>query len=255
MTRKVRPGDVASDVQSGTLTAVALTAVSGDKLTANINGIVRVITAARGLVTGSGDVILVHRYGQLWIASARVYSSAVTELPPVLIDLDPNPATISGVLTITPVSMGTWYPVAGWKDLQIWQGKHNAAAENATAAVYYGDKPAALAGATVTGARLEQLVGGSHTPATTATLRLLTEKARPVGAPTLGASTTGPPTPNESSYPISFTVPTAWGQAMVDGTAGGIGMYSATGSPYVTYLSRTYFPAAWTLVLDWTRTV
>jgi hypothetical protein len=256
MTRKVRPGDIAGDIQSGTLTAVALTGVTADKLMANVNGAVRQLIAARGLVTGSGDVILVHRYGQLWIASTRVYSSAVTELPPVLIELDPNPTVINGTLTVTPVFAGTWYPVAGWTDIHIYQGKRNATAENGTGAAFYGDKPSSLAGAVVTGLRLEQLRGGSHTVGVPATMRLITEKTRPAGAPTLGASTSGPPTPTaDNDFPISFTLPTSWGQALVDGTAGGIGMFSATGVPWVSYWSKLYLPAAWTIVIDWTRTV
>jgi hypothetical protein len=253
MSGKVRPGDVASDIQQGAFVGVALGAAVGDRLTANVNGAVRQLFIARGLTVGSGDVVLIHRFGQLWVASVRLFGSANTEMPPVIIDLDPNPPTQSGALTILPESTGTYY-TSGWVDSFVRQGIRDVGGLNGTGAVFYGQKPRSLAGVTVTSARLEELqwlASTGHAPAST-TLRLITEQSRPAGAPTLTSTTAGPTLAMGDK--ISFTIPTAWAQSIVDGTAGGIGMYDADGSPWLQTSGRAQRPAAWTLVVDWTRT-
>jgi hypothetical protein len=249
-----RPGDVAGAIQQGTFTGVATAAKSAGKVTVNVNGILRAMHIARDLTVGSGDVVLVHRFGSLWIASSRLYEAGVSEMPPVIADLDPNPTVITGALACLPVDTSTYQNSAWLPDQRFIRQGVRGGNSNATGAAFYGDKPRSLEGATVTSARLEKIVVlDGPSPAAASTLRLITETTRPSGAPTLTSTTPGPIM--RVGEDISFTVPTAWAQAMVDGTAGGIGVFDADGVPFVQYGGRGIYPSAFTLVIDWSRTV
>ncbi|MCQ9187009.1 hypothetical protein KMT30_49810, partial [Streptomyces sp. IBSBF 2953] len=75
----------------------------------------------------------------------------------------------------------------------------------------------------------------------TATLRLVSQATRPSGAPTLNESAAGPSlgvinqvSPSEST----FTIPTSWAQAMVDGTRGGLAISISSDSPYIRLAGR-----------------
>jgi hypothetical protein len=48
-------------------------------------------------------------------------------------------------------------------------------------------------------------------------------------------------------------VPTAWAQSMVDGTAGGLAIYEADGSPYVILDGRGRYGSAFALTINWRR--
>lgn len=246
-----RPGGVASSPQSEPFVGTAMAAKSSGTLAVNVNGVIRDIQAARDVTFAAGDVVVVQRFGQLWVATARLFTAALTEMPPIIADLDPNPATITGQTTVLPVFTGTWLG-SSWRageDL-VRQGVRGGAA-NATGAVLYGDKPRSLTGATVTAARLEQVQWLDGPLGVASTMRLVTEATKPAGAPTLTSSTAGPI--SSDSEPRSFTIPTAWAQAMVDGTSGGIGFFDGDGSPFQQYAGRQYRPASFTLVIDWTR--
>lgn len=249
-----RPGDVASSVQSGTFAGVATAAKSAGKIAVNVNGAIRAVQAARDLTVASGDVVVVHRFGSLWFATARLFEAGVTEQPPIIAELDPNPPVITGVMAVLPVYTGTYKDGAWMPDERFIRQGVRGGNGNATGAAFYGTKPRSLVGATVTSARLERIrnLDGPNTP-TASTLRLITEATRPAGAPTLTSTTAGPSTvPGDD---ISFTVPTAWAQEIVDGTAGGIGIYDADGVPFIQYGGRGIYPTAFTLVIDWSRTV
>jgi hypothetical protein len=252
---QAQQGGVASSPAAGTFTGVALGAKSGGLIAVNVNGVIRNIQAARDLVVGSGDVVLVHRFGALWAASSRLFTGAVSEMPATIAELDPNPTVVTGQLAVLPVYTGT-YLSTGWLSDQrlVYQGVKYGR-PNATGAMFYGAKPASLAGATVTNATLQRIVqiDGSSGAAVPGTLRLVTETAKPSGAPTLTSTTAGPST--RTGDDISFTIPNAWAQAMVDGTAGGLAFYDADGVPWLQYGGRDLYPTAFTLLIDWSRTL
>lgn len=247
-------GGVASGPRGTTFTAVATAAKSAGTVVANINGSLRSIAIARDLTVAAGDVMVVHRFGSLWMATARIGTAALTEAPAIIAELDPNPSVVTGDLTIVAESTGT-YRGGAWNTRGglVRQGNRGGAG-NAVGAVFYGTKARSLAGSTVTGARLESIhLLDGPAAGTASTMRLITETSRPAGTPTLTSSTAGPGiVPGE--LPISFTIPTAWAQAMVDGTAGGIGFYVAGGTPYLHYAGLETRPSSFTLVIDWSRT-
>jgi len=84
-------------------------------------------------------------------------------------------------------------------------------------------------------------------------VRLVTQATKPAGAPTRTSSTTGPHLAVGATN-NAFVVPTSWAQAMVDGSAGGLGVYDSSGSPYMRFAGRSSWSAAWTLTIRWTRT-
>ena len=248
-----RPGGVATSPTPGSFTGVATAAKSSGLLTVNVNGILRTVQAARDVTFAAGDVVVLHRFGALWLATARIGTAAVTEMPPIISDLDPNPAVITGSLTVLPTFTGT-YRGSGWLTIpHVRQGIYGGE-PNTIGTAFYGDKPRSLSGSTVTSARLEKIfwLRSSSSPAAM-TLRLVTETAKPSGAPTLTSSTAGPSL--SIGDDISFTIPNAFAQAMVDGTAGGLAFYDADGSPFVQVAGRDSHPTALTLVIDWSRTV
>lgn len=235
----------------GQLTGIARSTVSAGTATVSIGG--RQITAAvvRNLTLAVNDPVLIVRAGSWWIVTAVLNTAAPT--PP---DLDtppnPQPPVITGRLVVAPVFTGSYRD--GWRtdDYDTIQGVYGGYG-NSTGAVFYGDKPRSLAGATVTAAALgvRRNRGGVYAAQTT-TLHLVTEATKPTGAPTLGSSATGPRLAVDTTDE-AFPLTTAWAQAMVDGTAGGLAVHSASGSPYVRLAGRGTWGPAWTLTLDWRR--
>lgn len=246
----VRPGE-------GSTTGVAIEAKVGSTVQVNVNGTLRVVQVSRDLSVAIGDVLLLHRSGGNWYASVKLYSAATSGEPPMqLPDMDPNVSPPQGSLTVLPVYASTYQTaLAAWRaDEQIIvQGIGTAAYGNQEGAAFYGDKPRSLAGATVTAARLETIFRTNGPSGSTGcTLWLVTESTRPAGAPTRTLSTAGPNT-DLFEGPVSFTIPTAWAQSIVDGTAGGIGVADADGSPYCVFSGRGARSTAFSLVIDWRR--
>lgn len=248
-----RPGGVASAPSIGTMTGIAAGAKSGGLLQVHVNGTLRTVLAGRDVTYAAGDVVIIHRFGSLWAATSRLYTAAVSEMPGILPDLDPNPSTVSGSLTVLPTFTGS-YRDGAWNSRSLVRQGATGGYGNASGAIFYGDKPRSLSGATVTGATLETVfrLGGAYGP-TGSTMWLVTESSRPAGAPTRTLSTAGPTT--DVGDMISFTIPTAWAQAIVDGTSGGLGFFDADGSPYLHFAGRDDRPTAFTLVIDWSRTL
>jgi hypothetical protein len=241
-------------VPGGAQLVTATSTKSAGVCSANVSGIDTTVQVARDLTVAVGDVLLVHRVGSIWVASCRLGTAAPADQPADQDSPDPNPSTYTGTLTVLPTSTGT-YRDAAWvaSTDDVIQGQRGGWG-NATGAAFYGTKPTSLAGATVTAARLTGLVRtGGPFASTGSTLWLVTENGRPVGAPTLTSSTAGPALVINRP-PDDFTVPTAWAQAMVDGTAGGLALSDADGSPWLQFAGRATLPSAFTLVIDWSRT-
>jgi hypothetical protein len=146
------------------------------------------------------------------------------------------------------------YRPGGWRtdNDDVYQGEYFGNG-NHTGCAFYGSRPRSLSGATVNAATIKVMRpsrgGGASAQGTT--LRLVTQSVRPAGAPTLGSSTTGPSL--KWGGQATFTIPDAWGQAIVDGTSGGIAVFDSSGSPYVILSGRSEWSPSFTLTIDWQR--
>lgn len=234
-----------------TIIGTATAAKSGSTVTAIINGIIVTVQVSRDLSVASGDVLLLNKYGASWFAVGRLFPSAPANplnpgIPPV------NPVTTAGTLTVSAVETRS-YRNGSWRtdDTDVRQGQYGGNG-NHTGAAFYGSMPQSLAGATVTAASvLIRRASGGIFAAQASTMRLITETTRPGGAPTLGASTAGPSLAVNTQ--TQFSIPTAWAQAMVDGTAGGLGFFVAGASPWIVFAGIGTYGPAFTLIIDWTR--
>lgn len=237
----------------GLTMATATAANVGTTVTANVNGTVVTVQMVRGLTVAAGDVLLVHRMGSQWFAVGRGYASAPAD-PGNDTAPNPKPASWGGTLVVPPVATGSWRSLGGWRTdtADVIQGSYGAYG-NHTGAAFYGNLPRSLVGATVTGATIQVMRRPGGTPSAQATTMLLvTEAAQPSGAPTLTSTTAGPSLA-ASATDSGFAIPTAWAQAMVAGTAGGIGFFDADGSPYVRFAGRGSWSPAFTMTIAWTR--
>lgn len=238
-----------------TLKATATTAKTGSTCTAEIGGVDTTIQVARDLSVSSGDGLLVVRSGSQWYAVARTGTAAPTapDTPPPP-PPKPKPEVVTGRLIITPVETRSRQG-SRWRtdNDNVYQGEYGGNG-NHIGCVFYGSKPRSIAGATVTSAlfRLRRLDSGGVNAAQDTTLRLVAERFRPSGAPTLGSTADGPNLKRGETR-NGVALPTAWAQAMVDGTAGGIALYESDGSPYLIMAGRGSWSPAWTLTLYWRR--
>ena len=238
-----------------TLKATATSAKTGSTCTAEIGGVDTTIQVARDLSVSSGDGLLVVRSGSQWYAVARTGTAAPavpdTPTPP---PPPPKPAVKTGKLIVAPVQTISRQG-SRWRsdNDHVYQGEYGGNG-NHIGCVFYGNAPRSLAGATVTSAefRMRRLDIGGTNAAQTSTFRLVAERFKPSGAPTLGSSQDGPnlrrgETRNGVSMPLS------WAQAMVDGTAGGLALYESDGSPYLIMAGRSDWSAAFVLTIYWRK--
>lgn len=247
------PSDVRTGLGGvGSVLGTATGAKSGSTVGAVINGVVVTVQVARDLTVAAGDVLTINKYGSLWVAVGRLYTAAPAathspDSPP------PNPGTASGTLVVAPVETRSRRNGAWRTDTtQVIQGEYGGGG-NHTGAAFYGSAPQSLVGATVTAATVQvRRDGGGAFAAQATTMRLVTESTRPSGAPTL-TSSTGGPSLAVGATDNSFTVPTSWAQAMVGGTAGGLGFFAAGGSPYVRFAGVGDWSPAFTMTINWTR--
>lgn len=241
-----------SGVVGGTALGLVMTSKSGSTISAQVNGVSVTAQVARDLTVAVGDAILVTKVGSQWFVIQRLFiaaPAAVTqpELP------NPKPAVVTGELVVPAVETRSRANGAWRTDTEdVLQGNYGGQG-NHTGCAFYGTQPQSLAGTTVQSARvLVRRESGGPYLAPAATLRLVTETARPAGDPTLTSTTTGPAL-HVGEETQAFTVPTAWAQAMVDGTAGGLAVFIAGGSPYLRFAGRGAWSAGWTLVITWRR--
>jgi hypothetical protein len=244
----------------GMETGTATTTVSSGQCSATVGDALVSVMVARDLTVAVGDVLLIARQGSARWAIARLFTAA----PPPPPDNDtgpaPKPAQVFGTLVVAPVTTQT-FRNSKWRtdDVDVLQGvAPGSSFGNNTGCAFYGSKPRSLVGATVTRAtiRVRRDQGGIFA-AQTATLWLVTQATRPAGAPTLTSSTTGPSLPAIGTAAQrtsnAFPVPTSWVQDMVDGTAGGLAVHVADGSPYIRFAGKGSWSPAWTLSIDWSR--
>lgn len=237
-----------------TLKATASTAKVGSTCTAEIGGILTDVQVARDLSVSAGDGLLVVRSGSQWFAIARTGTAAPTPpdtpTPP---PPPPKPSVVTGTLVCSPVETRSRQG-SKWRtdNDNVYQGEYGGNGVHIGCA-FYGTKPRSLAGATCTKAtvRIRRLDSGGTNAAQSLTLRLVAERFRPSGAPTLGSVTDGPNL--RRGQTTTFTLPTSWGQEMIDLGAGGLALYESDGKPYLITAGRNAYSAAWTLTISWRR--
>jgi hypothetical protein len=236
--------------------AIATTAKSGSTCTADIAGVITTIEVARDLTVAAGDALLVLKYGgrSQWCAITRL-ATAAPAAPTDPTPAPPQPSQPQTGRLVVPAFQTASYRSGGWRtdNDDVYQGQYGGQG-NHTGCAFYGTKPRSLDGATVTQAtiRVWRPDAGGANSAQATTMRLVTQTKRPAGAPTLGASTSGPSLRRGQTV-SAFTIPTSWAQSMVDGTAGGLGFFESDGSPYVILAGRGRSSSSFAMTISWTR--
>ena len=255
----------------GVLRGVAQTAASSGACLIKVGGISVTARVATSLTVAVGNIVLIVRLGSTYYVT-NVVPAAPTSTPATPAQPDnaqpdpgdvaptPKPVTTTGTLTCVPVATAC-YRDGSWRSdgdptnsFDLYQGRYGGSSYGRnTGVAFYGSKPHTLNGATCTKAtlRVQRLSAGDFA-ARAATLRLVSQTTRPSGAPTLNESTGGPSLTIGSS--TTFTLPTSWGQALVDGSRGGIGINVGADSPYIHLAGRGSWSAAMTLTISWRRT-
>lgn len=236
--------------------AIAATAKAGSTCTADVAGVITTIEVARDLSVAAGDALLVVKYGgrSQWCAIGRL-STAAPATPVEAAPAPPQPAQPQTGKLVVPVYQTASYRSGGWRsdNDDVYQGAYGGNG-NHTGCAFYGTKPRSLDGATVTKAtiRVWRPDSGGANSAQATTMRLVTQNKRPGGAPTLGASTSGPSLRRGQTV-SAFTIPASWAQAMVDGSAGGLGFFRSDGTPYVILAGRGRSSSSFAMTIYWSR--
>jgi hypothetical protein len=235
----------------------------GTIITAAVSGVAVVdigtaqisVNVLRGLTPAVGDVVLVARRGSSrWLIG--ILGTAAPAAPVEVNDAPPPPVPVvqTGTSVFKPTSTGS-YRSGKWRTDtdNVIQGywAYSTQAENKGAA-FYGRGPNSLSGATCTKVtvKLRRVKAGEY-GGRRPTLRLISTSTRS-GSPSFGSSTTGPSMAVDTS--TTFTLPTSWGQALIDGTAGGIGIDAGGRDPYIVLNGRSSWSSAFVLSISWKRT-
>lgn len=240
-------------------TGIAASTVAVNKtLTVTINGTAVLCRAARDVTVAVGDVVMWQRIGHTLFVTDRLFVAA----PAATVDEDTpppkvEPETVYGTTQLAPVETRS-YRGGDWRtdNDAVYQGLYASSSfGNHTGCVFYGSKPRSLAGVTVTSAtwRARRLQAGVFAAQST-TLRRVTQKTRPSGAPTLQAGEASGPRLRVDQTDTSISLPTSWVQDLVDGTAGGFAIYESDGSPYVRLAGRSDYSSAFTITVKWKKT-
>ncbi|MFJ4365056.1 hypothetical protein ACIP4S_12985 [Streptomyces chartreusis] len=258
----------------GSLIGIAVTASASGACLADISGIRVTVRVVPGLTVAAKQNLLIVRKGSTyWAIAILTAAPAVPPTPPSGEDPPPSsgdpapapkPVVTTGKLVCSPIATSTWRDGKWRTDIgsstsaDTYQGRYGGSGFGRNSGfAFYGSKPRSLSGATITKAtvRLRRLTSGDY-GRRSPTMRLVSQSTRPSSFPTLNESLTGPSlgvagqvSPSEAT----FTLPDSWGQAMVDGTRGGLAITVASDSPYIRLAGRGSWSAAWTLTLYWRR--
>ncbi|MET7776336.1 hypothetical protein ABZU94_10335 [Streptomyces mirabilis] len=256
---------------TGVVRGIAQTGVTSGACLVTVGGITVTARVATGLTVTAGSILLMARLGSLYYVITVVPAAPTsTPAPPPPADSTPpdtgdpppppKPVTRTGTLTCVPTATAC-YRDGSWRSdgdptnsFDLFQGRYGGSSYGRnTGCAFYGSKPHTLSGATCTKAtvKIKRLSAGDFS-GRSATLRLVSQTSRPGGAPTLNESTGGPSLKiNDTS---TFTLPTSWGQALIDGTRGGIAISIGSDDPYIQLAGRGSWSAAMTLAISWRRT-
>lgn len=231
----------------------ATAAKSGTTVTVNIGGTVYTVDVVRDLSVASGDQVLMEKVGDRFIAYGRMGASTPTAPVDPPSSVPSKPVVTTGSKSISPVQTISRQG-SKWRsdNDNVYQGEYGGQGLH-TGCAFYGNRFSSLAGSTVTKCtvKMKRRNAGGIIAAQDTTLWLLSEKNKPSGAPTRGSSTDGPNLRWGQS--TTFTLPNSWGQALVDGTSGGLAIYEADGSPYVILEGRSNYSASFTVSINWRR--
>ncbi|WP_326804969.1 hypothetical protein OIE49_29740 [Streptomyces sp. NBC_01788] len=261
----------------GTLVALAVTASANGACLADVAGIRVTVRVPPNLTISPEQNILILRRGSVYWAIAVLTAAPAVPPPPPPPPVNdtppvdrgdpapaPKPVTTTGTLVCPPVATSSWRDGKWRTDIgsstsaDTFQGRYGGSGYGRnTGCAFYGSKPRSIAGATVTKAtvRLRRLTSGDYARRSP-TLRLVSQATRPSGAPSLNETTAGPALGvinQVSPWESTFQLPTSWGQAMVDGSRGGLAITVASDDPYIRLAGRDSWSAAWTLTLYWRR--
>ncbi|MFF3884020.1 hypothetical protein [Streptomyces sp. NPDC001914] len=254
----------------GMVRGTALTAPSSNAILVSVGGITVTARVAVGLTVAAGNIVLMARLGSLYyvviVVPVAPTSTPATPPPADTAPPDtgdappaPKPTVRTGTLTCVPTSTAC-YRDGSWRSdgdptnsFDLYQGRYGGSSYGRnTGAAFYGSKPHTLSGATCTKATLKvKRLSAGDFASRSATLRLVSQTSRPSGAPTLNETTSGPSLKIGDS--TTFTLPTNWGQALIDGTRGGIAIAVSSDDPYIHLAGRGSWSAAMTLTLSWRR--
>lgn len=194
------------------------------------------------------DVALILRTGRLLYCLGAVNTGPISK-PGTDPDMPAAPSAHEvRTRTFRPVSVGTYR--GGWRSDtgDVLQGDWTGHGINQGAA-YYGSGPAGLSGTAVSGkVRVRRLAAGSGA-AQAPTFRLLDHKRRPSGAPSYSDTFVGPAIAVGEDRTVA--IPDAWTQALINGTAGGIGIGVAGTSPYLRLAGRGAWSPSFELTIKW----
>jgi hypothetical protein len=231
---------------------IAQGGVSGTKtVTVKFDGNDTTCLALRDITTAAGDIVIGLRLPGQIIIIGRLFASAPSApdegsvIPPI------EGYSRTGTTVFQPVETRS-YRSSGWRSdtddlLQSdWGG------DDYIGAAFYAGAMRSLAGATVTRVtiKLKRVSGGSSGDRAPI-FRQVTESTKPSGAPTLTGSTQTGPSLGENETD-TFTLPDSWGQALVDGTIGGLGIKD-TGGVHVRLAGRSRWSPSMTLSIEWER--
>jgi hypothetical protein len=256
---------------TGVVRGIAQTAVTSGACLVRVGGITVTARVATTLTIAAGNILLMTRLGSVYYVTNVVppvpTSTPATPPPADSTPVDtgdappaPKPVTTTGTLTCVPTATacfrdGSWRSDGDpTNSFDLFQGRYGGSSYGRnTGAAFYGSKPHTLNGATCTKVtlKLKRLSAGDYA-SRSVTLRLVSQTSRPGGAPTLNETTSGPSLTIGSS--TTFTLPTSWGQALIDGTRGGIAIAVSSDDPYIQLAGRGSWSAAMTLAISWRRT-
>ncbi|MEU8710922.1 hypothetical protein [Streptomyces sp. NPDC048663] len=255
---------------TGTVRGIALTAVSGGACLVKVGGITVTARVATTLTIAAGNILLLSRVASTYYVTNIVppAPAATPATPPpadsVPVDTGdappaPKPTVRTGTLTCVPTATAC-YRDGSWRSdgdptnsFDLYQGRYGGSSYGRnTGAAFYGSKPHTLAGASCTRitVKLKRLSAGDFA-GRSPTLRLISQTSRPGGAPTLNETVSGPSLGIGDTS--TFTLPTSWGQALIDGTRGGIGITISSDTPYIHLAGRGSWSAAFTIAISWRR--
>ena len=235
---------------------IAQGAVTAEKtVSVKFSGTTIKCRAGRGVTTATGDVVLAFRSGFELVVVERLHAAAPTGQPDDFNSYPDNPwASIqTGKTIIYPVETRSYREPDGWykehDDLMQgrWSGK------NHSGCAFYGKKPRSLAGAEVTRAfiKVKRSTTSTWSGSAPTTLKLVTEKTRPSGAPTVGTSTDGPWLSRGEQE--NFVIPDSFAQDLVDGDSGGLAISVGAGTPLARLMGRHSWSPSFALTVEWRR--
>lgn len=227
-----------------------VTAVGTQAVTLNVDGASLTLPA---LTTPSGyaigDSVLVARDGASggWVLG-KIGSTVTAPAAPVT---PTQPSVSLRERTVLPYFTGT-YRGGKWRDTSdLYQGDYGGFGLN-TGAAYYGTQIYALGAVTASphSAYLtyRRQSGGTYA-AQIPTMRLLAAGTKPAGAPVLGTSSAG--TAVAVGNVATWELPGAWVTALLNGTAGGIAINSASSTPYIVLDGLADYAAAMALTFSY----